>query len=70
MAITDGFIKAIADLGKNDMAFYFSYAGCSGTVPDLVTVIDRDKIDAWSKNEIGAQYFSWLFGYSRGRNNM
>jgi hypothetical protein len=61
-AIAEGFLEAIADLGKNDMAFYFTYGGCSGTVPSRVTVVDRDAIRRWSKTGPGARYFGWLFG--------
>ena len=62
VAIADGFLEAIADLGKNGMAFYFAYGGCSGSIPPVVRVIDRDAIHAWSKTGFGARYFRWLFG--------
>ena len=62
MAIADGFLEAIADLGENGMAFYFAYGGCSGSVQSTVRIVDRDAIYAWSKTELGARYFSWLFG--------
>jgi hypothetical protein len=61
-AIADGFLKAIADLGGNGMAFYFAYGGCNVSVPLTVRIVNRDAIHAWSKTELGARYFSWLFG--------
>jgi hypothetical protein len=60
--ISDGFLEAIADLGKNGVAFYFAYGGCKDSVPTTVRVVDRDAIHAWSKTKVGARYFSWLFG--------
>lgn len=62
ITITDGFLEAIADLGDNGMAFYFAYSGCSGDVPKAVRLVDRNMMYDWSKTELGAQYFSWLFG--------
>jgi hypothetical protein len=37
--VADGFLKAIADLGENGIAFYFAYGGFSGSVPATVNVI-------------------------------
>lgn len=62
VAIANGFLEAIADLGKDGIAFYFAYGGCSGEVPASVKLIDRDAIHAWSNTKFGARYFSWLFG--------
>jgi len=62
VAISDGFLEAVGDLGENGIAFYFAYGGCSGDVPRRIRVVDRDAMHAWSKTKIGARYFSWLFG--------
>lgn len=60
--IADGFLEAIADLGKNGIAFYFAYGGCDEQVPRGVEVVDREAILQWSKTARGAKYFNWLFG--------
>lgn len=60
--IADEFLKAVDDLSKDDMAFYFAYGGCTGAIPLHVKVLDRDGILKWSKTDKGAKYFHWLFG--------
>ncbi len=62
IAIDNGFLQAISDLGENGIAFYFAYAGCNGYVPNTITIVDREAILAWSKTGCGERYFGWLFG--------
>jgi hypothetical protein len=59
------FLKAIADLPKNGMAFYFAYGGCDGSVAPRIKMIDKETIQQWSKTKSGQRYFRWLFGYER-----
>jgi hypothetical protein len=60
--IADGFLKTLSGSRNNQKAFYFAFGGCSGEIPQHVTVIGRDEIAAWSKTKQGARYFKWLRG--------